>query len=278
MVRILAIGDFHGKFPEKLKKEAEKVDFVLSTGDFGGSDRLLKIIFKYFYTDWTKVVGTKKAKELILEDYNSGKFILNKLGKLKTKVYTIHGNWDFEERKHKKRTGGLKLKKYSEIMRTKKNIFFLNKKLINIQGLKLYGFGGMVTSSIYLTRESGFDYKKQMRQRRMHNLEKKQLFKNAEKNIDILLAHYPPYGFFDIVKYKGENPMNGKHVGFKPYTEFIKKYQPRLFICGHMHEYQGIKKLGNTLIIATGSTKEGKAAIIEYPDNKKGKISVKFLN
>ena len=38
-----------------------------------------------------------------------------------------------------------------------------------------------------------------------------------------------------------------------------------------MHEYQGMKKLGKTLIIATGSAKEGKAAIIDY-DEKKGKV------
>ena len=47
--------------------------------------------------------------------------------------------------------------------------------------------------------------------------------------------------------------MNGKHVGFKGYTEFIKKNKPTLFICGHMHEYQGEKKVGKTMIVATGS-------------------------
>ena len=170
MVKILAIGDFHGKFPEKLKKEARNVDLILCTGDFGGSDRLLKIIFKYFYEDWTKIVGDRKAKELILEDYKSGKYVLNELNKIGKKVYIIPGNWDFEG--------------------------------------------------------------------------------------------------------KRKNPMNGKHVGFMPYTEYIKKFQPRIFICGHMHEYQGIKKLGKTLIITTGSAKEGKAVVIDL-DNKN--IKVKFI-
>jgi Icc-related predicted phosphoesterase len=277
MVKILAIGDFHGKFPERLKKEAEKADLVLCTGDFGGSDKLLKIIFKYFYKDWTEVVGAKKAKKLILEDYNSGKRIINELGELGVNIYTVHGNWDFEEKKHKRRTGGMKLKKYSELMKTKKNIYFLNKKSINAKGLNVYGFGGMVTASVYLTKQGGFENKKMKKYKKEHETLRKLLFKNKEKNIDILLAHYPPYGFFDIVKYKGDNPMNGKHVGFEPYTEFIKKYQPRIFICGHMHEYQGIKKLGKTLIVATGSAKEGKAAIIDYPENKQGKIIVRLI-
>ena len=134
----------------------------------------------------------------------------------------------------------------------------------------------MVTASIYLTKDSGFDKNKRDKYNKEHKKQRELLFKKARKNIDILLAHYPPRGYFDKVKYKGENPMNGKHIGFNPYTEFIKKYQPKIFICGHMHEYQGVKRVGRTLIISTGSAREGKAAIINYPSNKKG-IKVKFL-
>jgi predicted phosphodiesterase len=41
-MKILAIGDFHGKFPAKLKKEARKVDLILSTGDYAGIDEWRK--------------------------------------------------------------------------------------------------------------------------------------------------------------------------------------------------------------------------------------------
>jgi hypothetical protein len=36
-VRILAMGDFHGKIPYKLKKKIEKLafDVIISPGDFG---------------------------------------------------------------------------------------------------------------------------------------------------------------------------------------------------------------------------------------------------
>ena len=43
-MKILVIGDFHGKFPVKLKEEVKKVDIVLCTGDLGGSKELLTII------------------------------------------------------------------------------------------------------------------------------------------------------------------------------------------------------------------------------------------
>lgn len=44
------------------------MDYVLSTGDYGGSDKLLKIIFKYFTERWWKVAGPKKTRGYILED------------------------------------------------------------------------------------------------------------------------------------------------------------------------------------------------------------------
>ena len=71
--------------------------------------------------------------------------------------------------------------------------------------------------------------------------------------------------------------MNGKHVGFRGYTEYIKKHHPKIFICGHMHEYQGVKNLGSTKIITTGSAKEGKAVILDLPEDKKKKFKVKFI-
>lgn len=104
--------------------------------------------------------------------------------------------------------------------------------------------------------------------------------KYKDKNIDIFLAHYPPYGFFDIVKFekfKSENPMNGKHVGFKGFTQYIKKFQPKIFVCGHMHEYQGMQTLGKTKIIETGSAEEGKAVIITFNKKDKSVKDIKFI-
>ncbi|MBD3253161.1 hypothetical protein GF386_05490 [Candidatus Pacearchaeota archaeon] len=286
-MKILAIGDFHGKFPGKLKKlvKNEKIDFIFSTGDFGGSDKLLKIIFKYFYENWWERVGEKKARKLIKDDYNSGKKIINELNNMKVPVYTVHGNWDFEDRTYKRRSAGFNIGKYSDIIKKKKNIVFLKKRIKNVKNLKVYGFGGFVVASVYLTNDGGFDKKQRDKYKKEHEKQKKQLFKKARKDIDILLAHYPPYGFFDKVKFKGQNPMNGKHVGFKPYLEFIKKFKPKLFICGHMHEYQGKKKIGDTLVVTTGSAKQGKAAVIEIASSKSKdfeaskieKIKVKFV-
>jgi Icc-related predicted phosphoesterase len=131
----------------------------------------------------------------------------------------------------------------------------------------------MVTAGAYV--EGALGNKKKHIQK--NKKETNQLMKFSEKNINILLAHYPPFGYFDKVKYKGENPMNGKHIGFKGYTEFIKKNKPDLFICGHMHEYQGKTKIGKTAIVTTGSAKQGKAAMIEFDEKIKRIKNVRFI-
>lgn len=48
-MRILAIGDLHGKFPSKLNKtfiKKNKIDVIISPGDFG-ADKTSKYVFKY---------------------------------------------------------------------------------------------------------------------------------------------------------------------------------------------------------------------------------------
>ena len=280
-MKILAIGDFHGEFPKKLKEEVEKADLVFCTGDLGGSDFLLKIIFKHMgeKIPWYDSVGIEKAKRYVLEDYNSGKKIIEELGVFKRKIYFIPGNWDFITQSKFERNAKLKLTLYQDLVKKHSNLHWWRRGIKKLGNLEILAFGGVVTAGEY-TKKNGFygkNKRKLEKNIRSNKKETKQIMKHGRKNLDILFAHYPPYGVFDVVKYKGFNPLNGKHVGFKGYTEYIKKYKPKLFICGHMHEYQGSKKMGDTLIVATGSAKEGKAVVIDYPEDRKGKIKLRFI-
>ncbi len=277
-MKILAIGDFHGKFPAKLKKIAKRkdIDLVLCTGDLGGSDKLLKILFKYMDKNWWKEIGPEKTRQYVLEDYDSGKKIIKELNLLNKKIYMIPGNWDFTSKTFLKRTGGLILSKYQDLIKKKKNLHWWNRGLKRLDGLNILAFGGMVTAGAYLKKNKVFSKKQKNKYIKKNKKETKQIMKHGKKDIDILFTHYPPQGIFDIVRFKGENPFNRKHIGFNGYIKFIKKYKPRLVICGHMHEYQGKKKFRDTLIVTTGAAKDGKAAIIDIPE-KKGKIKVKFI-
>ncbi|MFH1174977.1 MAG: metallophosphoesterase [archaeon] len=257
-MRILCMGDFHGKLPQKLCRAAKSCDLILSTGDYGGNNELTRVIFKYFTSNWMQQIGKKKTRQLLMKDYCSGKNVILALDKLNIPLISVDGNWDFVKENSDR---AVIAATYPELMRRTKHVRFLHKRLLHWKGLSIYGFGGMVTASIYLSKED-FDPARRKKHRRMHAMESKQLFSKGRKGIDIVLAHYPPYGIFDKVMNK-KSPMHGKHVGFKPYTAFIKKFQPSFFVCGHMHEWQGVRRLGRTRIIATGPGKEGKAAIID---------------
>jgi hypothetical protein len=74
--------------------------------------------------------------------------------------------------------------------------------------------------------------------------------KNKPKEYaDIYLSHVPPLGTLDL-----SNRFGIEHIGSKKLLGAIKKYQPRLVICGHSHIWGGIsKKIGDTLVINVSS-------------------------
>lgn len=83
----------------------------------------------------------------------------------------------------------------------------------------------------------------------------------------ILVAHPPPWGYVDRV--------HGKyHAGCKSLERVIRRYQPAVTICGHIHEDAGTACLGRTLIVncAMSHTREG--CIIDIAQEK---ITVEVL-
>ena len=67
------------------------------------------------------------------------------------------------------------------------------------------------------------------------------LQKFAELTPLVLICHAPPYGTaLDQVR-------PGLHAGSKSVREFIEKYQPAQFFCGHIHEAAGVEiEMGKT--------------------------------
>ena len=275
-MKILALGDFHGKFPEKLKKEAKKADLILSTGDFADADKIRRIIFKNWTNkSWIDVVGKKKAKKLEKESFDSGLKILKELNSIGKKSCIIWGNTDFYKGEGKNE---IFPKYFDDKIKRMKNIILIDRKERKIKNIEAIGHGGYLDVTEFIRHPINKDKEKQkISLKRYKNYERKLFKLLSDKKPGkgfVFLIHYTPYGFFDKVKHKG-SPMNGKHVGFEPYNRIIRKYQPLICICGHMHEYQGMKKLGRTIVINPGPAYEGKAALIELEGQKIK--SIKFL-
>jgi len=280
-MKILAIGDFHGKFPVKLQKIAKGVDLILSTGDFANADKIRKLIFKN-WTDkkWYDVVGLKKARKMEKESFVSGFKILKKLNSFNKKVFFVWGNTDFYKDYRTSEPQEIMPGFYNDKLKNMKNLKLIHKRKYLNKDLEIVGHGGYVDVTEFVKNPVDKDRKKQKKRLKRYRRDEQKLKKlfssKRPKKGFIFLIHYTPLNIFDKVKYPG-SPMNGKHVGWEPYNKIIKKYEPKLVICGHMHEYQGKKKLGNTMIIATGAAQNGQAAIIEIEDKTKKIKSVEFI-
>lgn len=274
-LKILAIGDFHGKFPAKLQKKIKTIEphFILSTGDYAAIEDFRPHLKKHFKAlqkgkrlNFKEIIGKKKFARLLKKDYAVGKEILKELDEFGIKVFSVFGNGDWYKFQYNKsnRDYGLFIKKLS-------NIRNINRGKSSFNGLKIVGFGGYLDPDIYFTKKGiksiNASEKRIKIGRRIYKAEEKRLMKLMENKPDILLIHYTPYNCLDKMKARGL-PLHGEPMGVSSFNRAIRKYQPLITICGHMHENQGKCKIGKTLIINPGSVAEGKAALIELEGKK----------
>jgi len=277
-MKFLLCGCFHGRVPNKLIKIAkkEKVDYILSTGDFYSGDVFRDLIFKYF--DKTKgtdfllkeIIGAKRYNKLVKKLNLSGIKTLNKLNSLNIPIITCYGNHD----------SSLKMPWFK--VRTLKNKDILDNKIKKLKNIKLidYGFKKIDGYFIYFIgvkfpRKNkkymegwGYQYKVALDEYKKLN----KFFKKMDPRKVILLSHEPPLNTrFDKVSYR-KSPAYGKHVGDFVIKDIIKKYKPLIHISGHMHEHQGKAYLRKTLLISHGPAQYGKFALLELEKDKIKKL------
>lgn len=82
----------------------------------------------------------------------------------------------------------------------------------------------------------------------------------------LLLTHAPPYGRFDLAR--------GEHVGSNAIRKIIEEKQPFANFCGHVHEHEGVDKIGNTHIVKIPAANSGRYAIATINNRE---LSVEFL-
>jgi Icc-related predicted phosphoesterase len=274
-MRILALGDFHGKFPEKLEKEARKADLIISTGDFADTSESRSLEFRYWDQlkkkgqTLEKIIGKEKYKGLLKHAINYSNKVLEKLSLLNQNIIAIYGNADFIDKEVKKY--GLKGIEYQC---NKYGIRLLKNRLIKINGMYLAGFSGYRSVRLKGLIKTEEKKSKINKINRRWNKDLNYLFKRINPEKTIVIAHDSIKNYFDKVNNKA-SPMNKKHIGDEYLYRYIRKNQPLAYIGGHMHEYQGIKRLGKTAVIAAGPAYENKAVLIDIEGQKIK--SIKFL-
>ena len=276
-MKILAIGDFHGKFPLKLRRLVKKegIDLVVSIGDYPPFS-FRKIWFKHCYktnTELWEVIVKKKHKELVLKDEEKGKKVLKMLNRLGAPVITISGN--IYRSKWEEAVDGQDIKWkwlaqdfFTPFVKKLKNVRSFDYSYVCFRGIVFIG----MARSTFPGRIKSKNYKKQ---RKM--LDK--LFKKFRKEIVVFVSHNVPYETkLDKICWKNtDKEAYGKHYGSKLVRRLIQKWQPIMNIAGHMHENQGRDKIGKSVIINTGAAQDGQAVIIEIDDKTKKIKKVRFV-
>ena len=279
-MKILAIGDFHGKFPKKLKERIKKenVDLVVGIGDYSPWT-LAKDFFKYCYKtdkDLWEVVGKTKYKTSKIKDEAQGKKILEQLNKLPVPVLSVFGNYDHpaDDIMDMKKPRGKKYWRWNwerkhyfqKLIKTYKNIHYIDYKSFEFRGLVFIGARGhsspgKVKSKAYKRHRKILD----------------NLFNKNKKSNVIFVTHIVPYNtkLDKITSKNADKKVKGKHYGSKLMRRVINRWQPILNLSGHFHENPGKDKIKKTIIVNPGAAQDGKAAIIDVPE--KGKIKIKFI-
>lgn len=138
--------------------------------------------------------------------------LLNEIG---TKVVMVRGNTD--------------RKSMHKDIQEFPNLTLLEQETFTMEGIRFAGISGAFP----------LPFRTRIR------MAEKGLFQDMEKIVDketILIAHPPPYGTLDLAG-------NKFHAGSKSLSAFIRKKQPLMVICGHIHESPGVENLGQTTIV-----------------------------
>jgi len=76
----------------------------------------------------------------------------------------------------------------------------------------------------------------------------------------VLVTHQPPFGT------RNDLVGPGKHRGSQAIRHFIERHQPLASFCGHIHEAQGVDRIGFTQVVNPGPLREGNFAWAEIQD------------
>lgn len=217
-MKILAIGDPHGKLPKNLNKiiKKNKIEIIVCVGD-------IPPVPKNFKGIAFPIEFRKKSDKLF-------KTIVKKLCSYKLPFLTLRGNMYL-----RKDTSRLTIK----IFREYKNLFYKRMGKLRIKD-KNFVFFDMFWEPHNIRHKATLIFTKlnKIIEKKLNNLLR-------ELEAPIVISHIPPYGYLDKTK-------SEKHMGSKVFLNAIKKYQPQLVLCGHIHEAKGEARIGKTKVINLG--------------------------
>ncbi len=218
-MNILGIGDPHGSLPKDLNEivKKENIEMIICPGDIPAKPKNA--------SDPMAWVNFKKKADKSYED------IVKKLCSYNLPVLILRGDMYIKGR-GRNFTMNL-FKKY-------KNLYCKKTAKLKINGQDFLFFD--INHESHAPRFRSYS-KKDEKLNNARSIKINKLLKRLHN--PIVISHAPPYGFFDKIP-------TGKNIGSKILLNAIKRYPPKLVLCGHVHINKGVKKLGKTKIYNLG--------------------------
>jgi putative phosphoesterase len=166
--------------------------------------------------------------------------LLRQLNDLPAPVLVVRGNMDSQS--------------VEELLEGHANILSLHCREALIKGVHFVGMGG--------TLPVPFNSKICLREKRLIGVADHLIGRKS-----VLVAHPPPYGTLD-------EGFGNLHAGSRGLRRLILDRQPRLFICGHIHERPGWAVLGKTLVVNCSIGRSGAGAWIEMDECREPTVSM----
>jgi len=84
----------------------------------------------------------------------------------------------------------------------------------------------------------------------------------------VLVVHSPPRGVLDTA-------FGKFHAGCRRLHQLVVERQPRLVLCGHIHECPGVASIGQTTVVNCNIARAGRGAVVDFDSD--GTFRVKMV-
>ncbi|MBP8980403.1 MAG: metallophosphoesterase family protein [Syntrophobacterales bacterium] len=211
---------------------------ILAAADIHGREASLRRL--------CRVCGETCPEVLVLAGditgWGNDEHVFEILESLALPVLAVHGNVDADD--------------LTEMAARYRNIRSLHLREETVAGVPFVGWGGGVSATLlerFLPRRST-----------KNGIEAVPSLKEDT----VFVTHIPPWGILD-------SGFASLHGGSKALRQLLEDRQPRLMICGHIHECRGIERLGKTTVVNCSMGIRGTGALIEL--RRDGGMEIDFL-
>ncbi len=139
-------------------------------------------------------------------------------------------------------------RRVDDLLEQHPNTTSLHLKQVVIDGTSFVGVSGAIPVP--------FRTRMRFRERRLRNRLESLLNEDS-----VLVTHPPPFGTLDEV-------FGKFHAGSPNLHRIVSICQPRVLICGHIHERPGTAFIGNTLVVNCSMGRGGAGAIIDVENGR----------